>query len=110
MSAPLGRPAGRSDWSGFLADGPAVISTALRDARGVPGPCDTAEGYPGHDLNLPRFFCHECSGQMRPCQSDGDEYTCLACGETILCDECGQPWTDGHACLGDEQEAPRLDR
>jgi len=76
-------------------------------------PCghgDTAEGCPKHDPNLPQFFCHECAGQMRPCDTDGEEYQCLVCGETILCDECGQPWTDDHACDGDEEEALRLGR
>jgi hypothetical protein len=43
----------------------------------------------------PRFHCHECRA-WQPATSDVHGYTCDVCGEAILCDECGQPWTDDH--------------
>lgn len=46
------------------------------------------------------FYCHECKGR-EPARTDDNDlagYVCDACGETILCDECGRPWTDDHEC------------
>jgi ribosomal protein L37AE/L43A len=44
-----------------------------------------------------RYYCHECKRyrETERVPSTG-EYRCLTCGEDILCDECGQPWTDDH--------------
>lgn len=42
------------------------------------------------------YWCHTCKA-WKDTARVVDEYTCLACGETILCHECGQPWEDTHA-------------
>lgn len=41
---------------------------------------------------LHNFWCHQCKAWQDSEQDAGDEFACLTCGETILCDECGQPW------------------
>lgn len=41
----------------------------------------------------PYLYCHECKDWV-DAEKNGDEFTC-PCGEMILCDECGQPWTFG---------------
>lgn len=50
------------------------------------------------------FWCHQCCKWQDSESDDHDGFSCLTCGETILCDECGQPWTDDH---DDECEAKR---
>ena len=48
-------------------------------------------------------WCHDCrrQGPVRPADgwedADDPQWQCVACGSLILCDECGQPWTDVHA-------------
>lgn len=54
----------------------------------------------------PVYWCHQCK-KWQPTKPEGiagGEFYCVACGETIECDECGQPWTDDH---DDECEANR---
>lgn len=55
------------------------------------------------------FWCHECKAWL-PCNSTDDgSYHCVACTATILCDDCGQPWSDDHACeLPDTIASPDL--
>ena len=36
-------------------------------------------------------WCHECKA-WQPTWTDGNDFVCSVCGETILCDECGRPW------------------
>jgi DNA-directed RNA polymerase subunit RPC12/RpoP len=43
----------------------------------------------------PYLYCHECKRWVATVDDDHDGYECADCGETILCDECGQPWTFG---------------
>ncbi len=46
------------------------------------------------------YWCHECKAWQPSIHEPlgGIEYECGTCGETILCDECGQPWSDDHEC------------
>jgi hypothetical protein len=36
------------------------------------------------------LFCHRCK-KWRDADYVGVEFICRSCGETIVCDECGQP-------------------
>jgi len=49
------------------------------------------------------FWCHECKNWMAS-EADGEEFRCSTCGETILCDECGQPFTFMHDHVTDRQK------
>lgn len=44
------------------------------------------------------LYCHECKETV-PALPENDEtgtYTCPDCWSEILCDNCGEPWTEGH--------------
>ena len=43
------------------------------------------------------LYCHECATDRKVSHAaDGERYECASCGEVVLCDECGAPWTDDH--------------
>lgn len=51
------------------------------------------------------YWCHECKAwgpaereNLSDCPTERQMYECEACGCVILCDECGQPWSDNHEC------------
>lgn len=48
------------------------------------------------DEGMSSYWCHECKA-WRQCEIDSGGYLCGRCGEDILCDECGQRWTNEHA-------------
>jgi len=41
-------------------------------------------------------WCHDCRGWEVSNRDIHGRYTCDVCGSDILCDECGQRWTDDH--------------
>lgn len=41
------------------------------------------------------YWCHDCNAWEEADGTDGD-YRCRICGETILCDECGTPYSADH--------------
>lgn len=43
----------------------------------------------------PYLYCHDCKRWVATIDDDHGGFTCNECGETILCDECGQPFTFG---------------
>jgi hypothetical protein len=56
------------------------------------------------ELECPHLWCGHCEAWREVKPRDGDEdlpddvmfWQCGACGELILCDECGEPWNGIH--------------
>lgn len=48
--------------------------------------------------DIRRLWCADCREwvEARPADTLQEEWECYECGSTILCDECGSPWSVDH--------------
>lgn len=57
-----------------------------------------------HDITTGHvdLYCHDCEGWFSSTRDGDHGWTCDYCGADILCDVCGQTWTESHdeGCSG----------